>query len=107
MNRRNILTGASAVSMKTCKIYGCERPMTRWSARGMCPAHYARFKRGELHADKPIGGYARDLATLSELGPKLAPSASPASYAFKAERKLPLRELSELERRIRRATLTV
>jgi hypothetical protein len=81
--------------------------MTRNSARGMCPAHYSRSLRGELHADKPIGGYARDLATLSELGPKLKPGGSPASYAFKAERKLPPRELSELERRIRGAITTL
>jgi len=69
--------------MKTCKIYGCKRPLNRQSAHGLCHAHVTRMRRGDLSADVPINDYVR-----------------------KEDRK-PARQLTELERRIRGAITTL
>ena len=67
------------VSMKTCKIYGCKRTMTRASAQGMCQAHYNRWRRGDVKADVLVNSYVRK------------------------ENRKPPRQLTELELRIRSA----
>ena len=69
--------------MKTCKIYGCKRQMTRASAQGMCQAHYNRWRRGDVKADVLVNSYVRK------------------------ENRKPPRQLSELERRIRGAITTL
>jgi hypothetical protein len=67
--------------MKTCKVYGCKRTMTRSSGLGMCQGHYNRQRRGDLNADVPV-----------------------ASYVRKADRKPP-RQLTELELIVRSAII--